>query len=102
MMQEQQASFDSYNQMWMTNSNRKHAALRSATGANQSASDRISDMYSEAIRGVNTYIRPDGTEVEYSVVNEAVFANVNDSRNTFATQQRDFRSADWVEMKKKY
>jgi hypothetical protein len=59
-------------------------------------------MRSEANRGVNTYIRPDGTEVEYSVVNEAAFANANDSHDTFATQNRDFASCDWVEMKKKY
>lgn len=102
MMKEQQANFDAYNQAWMANSNKRHNASRAASGSQQSARDRMSDMYSEATRGVNTYIRPDGTQVEYSVVNEAAFANVNDSRNTFATQQKDFRSADWVEMKKKY
>ena len=102
IMQEQQASFDAYNQAWFASSNRMHNASRSASAARQSSGDRISDMYSEANRGVNTYIRPDGTEVEYSVVNEAAFANVNDSHDTFATQSKDFASCDWVEMKKKY
>ena len=59
-------------------------------------------MRSEAIRGVNTYIRPDGTEVEYSVVNEHAYAYVNDSRTTFATQSHTFESPDWIEMKRKY
>jgi len=102
MMQEQQASFDAYNQAWHANSARTHNSFRNSGTAGQSASDRMSDMVSEGIRGVNTYIRPDGTEVEYSVVNETAFANVNDSRDTFATQSKAFESADWVEMKKKY
>jgi hypothetical protein len=102
IMQEQQASFDAYNQAWYANSNRMHNTSRSASAVRQSSEDRISDMNSEANRGVNTYIRPDGTEVEYSVVNEAAFANVNNSSDTFATQSKDFASSDWVEMKKKY
>ena len=95
MLREQQAGFDAYNQAW-------HNSFRRSAAAAQSSSDRISDMVSEGIRGVNTYIRPDGTEVEYSVVNEAAFANANDSRDTFATQSKAFESANWVEMKKKY
>lgn len=102
MIREQQASFDAYNQAWFANSARTHSSFRRAAAAGQSSADRTSDMISEGIRGVNTYIRPDGTEVEYSVVNEAAFASVNDSRDTFATQSKAFESADWVEMKKKY
>jgi hypothetical protein len=101
-IQEQQASYDAYNRAWRDQSNRMHHAFRSTSVVGQSSGDRISDMYSEAIRGVNTYIRPDGTEIEYSVVNEAAFANANDSRDTFATQNKAFESSNWVEMKKKY
>lgn len=102
IMREQQASFDAYNKNWFEDSNRSHNAFRSSSAAQQSSEDRISDINSEATRGVNTYIRPDGTEVEYSVVNEAAFANANDSRDTFATENKSFESCDWVEMKKKY
>ncbi len=102
MMREQEASFDAYNQTWFANSNRQHQAMRQSSAAQSSAHDRIFDKYSEAVRGVDTYLRPDGTEVEYSVVNEAAFASATDSRTSFATQARDFQSVDWVEMKKKY
>jgi len=101
IMREQQASFDAYNQAWFDKSNQMHNASKSAAAARESSGDSFSD-YSEATRGVDTYIRPDGTEVEYSVVNEAAFANVNDSHDTFATENRDFASCDWVEMKKKH
>ncbi len=102
LMQEQQASFDEYNRSWMANSQRQHQMNRQRTTDLRSSEDRISDMRSEAIRGVNTYIRPDGTEVEYSVVNEHAYAYVNDSRTTFATQSHTFESPDWIEMKRKY
>ena len=40
------------------------------------ASDsRISQARSEAIRGVNTYVRTDGTTVEHSVVSDHVYQN---------------------------
>lgn len=102
MMRQQQASFDAYNQAWFARSDSQHKAMRQASASQGSAMDRIFDKYSEAVRGVDTYIRPDGTEVEYSVINEAAFASATDSRTTFATQARDFRSIDWVKMKKKY
>ncbi len=80
----------------------KMQASRQSAAAARSSEDRISDMRSEAIRGVNTYIRPDATEVEYSVINESAYAYVNDSRTTFATQSRAFASPDWVMMQRKY
>lgn len=101
MVRDQQASFDAYNRAWKANSDSQFNASRSAA-ERQASEDRLSDLRSEAIRGVNTYIRPDGTEVEYSVVSEAAFANVNDSHDTFATESRNFESVDWIEMKKKY
>jgi hypothetical protein len=101
IMSEQQASFDAYNQAWFARSDRQHQAMRQSFDP-RSAHDRIFDKYSEAVRGVDTYLRPDGTEVEYSVINEAAFSSATDSQTTFATQAGDFQSIDWVEMKKKY
>lgn len=100
MMEEQRARFEAYNQAWFADSDRRHRA-RQRTASEGPALDRVFEKYGEAVRGVDTYLRPDGTEVEYSVVNEAAFASTTDSRTTFATQQRDFQSIDWVEMKKK-
>lgn len=102
LMREQQASFDAYNQAWMANSQHRHQVARQAAASQRSSEDRISDMRSEAIRGVNTYIRPDGTEVEYSVVYESAYAHVNDSQTTFATESRSFESPDWIRMERKY
>ncbi len=102
MIREQQAAFDSYNAAWHARSDRTHRANRAAYADKLAAESRMSDMQSEATRGVNTYIRPDGTEVEYSVINETAFASATDSRDTFATQSKAFESIDWVEMKKKY
>lgn len=101
MMRDQEASFDAYNQAWFARSDRQHKAMRQASASQGSAMDRIFEKYSQAVRGVDCYLRPDGTEVEYSVVNEAAFASASDSRTSFATQARDFHSIDWVEMKKK-
>ncbi len=102
MIREQQAAFDAFNRAWMANSERQHQSNRQSAANRRSSEDRISEMRSEAIRGVNTYIRPDGTEVEYSVVNESAYAYVNDSRTTFATQSHAFESPDWVRMQRKY
>ncbi len=102
MIQEQQAAFDAYNRSWMADSERRHQAARYSEAARQNSEDRMSDMRSEATRGVNTYIRPDGTEVEYSVVNENAYAYVNDSRTTFATLSHAFESPDWTPMRRKY
>lgn len=102
VMREQQAAFDAYNQAWWARSGEAHRASRASYASGQASGDRMSDMRSEGIRGVDTYVRPDGTEVEYSVINETAFSGANDSHDTFATQSKDFESIDWVEMKKKY
>lgn len=102
MIQEQQAAFDAYNRSWTADSQHRHQAYRHSEAARQSSEGRMSDMRSEAMRGVNTYVRPDGTEVEYSVVNENAYAYANDSRTTFATQSHAFESPDWTPMQRKY
>ena len=70
-------AYDSANQAWWSRSNAHHAQVmassRSAFG--ESSADRISRMQSEAIRGVNTYVREDGTQVEVSVDYDHVYSN---------------------------
>lgn len=72
-----QEAYDSANQAWWSRSNAHHAQVmassRSAFG--ESSADRISRMQSEAIRGVNTYVREDGTQVEVSVDYDHVYSN---------------------------
>jgi len=69
---QQQAAFDAYNQSWSAASDAHHRQFmeRSHQEFNRSAPD-----YSEAIRGVNTYVRSDGTEVELSVHADRAYEN---------------------------
>lgn len=56
-------------------SNQQFEAQRSAYNSRMEAQDRMRDGFSEAIRGVNTYIRPDGKEVEVSVSADTAWIN---------------------------
>jgi hypothetical protein len=83
-----QAAFDSYNQSISDARNAHHQQFRAATNAqfDTPASGRAPD-YSEAIRGVNTYVTSDGREVEISVQADRAFENqagdVIGTSNTF-------------------
>lgn len=56
-------------------SNRQFESQRSSYNNRMAAQDRMRDARSEAIRGVNTYIRPDGKEVEVSVSADTAWIN---------------------------
>jgi hypothetical protein len=93
----QQAAFDSYNQSWWNNSNAAHAARRSA-GQSRMESGMF-DGFSEATRGVNTYVRPDGTEVEVSVTYDRAYTNY--SGDVLGSRSAFEPGGNWTEMKKK-
>ncbi|NLZ75491.1 MAG: hypothetical protein GX914_03210 [Erysipelotrichia bacterium] len=95
----QQAAFDSYNQSWWNNSNASHAARRSASQAKMDAESRIFEGISEATRGVNTYVRPDGTEVEVSVSYDRAYTNY--SGDILGSRSAFEPGGNWTEMKKK-
>ncbi len=85
----QQAAFDSYQQAWFDRSDRQHAANMAASAANFSSAGvgTGTASYSDAIRGVNHYTRPDGTDVEVSVMADQAWVNgsgdVIDTRDGF-------------------
>lgn len=56
-------------------SNKQFESQRSAYNNRMAAQDRMSEARSEAIRGVNTYIKPDGKEVEVSVSADTAWIN---------------------------
>ncbi|MBR3342288.1 MAG: hypothetical protein IKG30_11860 [Clostridiales bacterium] len=72
-----QEAYDSANQAWWNRSNAHHAQVMASSRSTfgESSSDRISRMQSEAIRGVNTYMREDGSTVEVSVDYDHVYSN---------------------------
>ena len=95
-----QAGFDSYNKAWWDRNNASYQANRNRTANCESSADRISRLQSEAIRGVNTYTREDGSEVEVSVDYDRAFEN--NLGDVYATNSQTFNpSNDWYEMNKK-
>jgi hypothetical protein len=72
-----QEAFDSANQAWWNRSNAHHAQVMASSRSTfgESSADRISRMQSEAIRGVNTYQREDGSTVEVSVDYDHAYSN---------------------------
>ena len=94
-----QAAFDAANQAWWARSNATHAANHAAGMAGESAEDRMSRLRSEAIRGVNTYVREDGTETEVSVDYNRVYSNA--THDTLASNSSFEPGGNWTEMHRK-
>ncbi len=96
----QQATFDSYNRSWWARTNSADAARRSAYQSRMASESSASDRYSEAVRGVNTYVRPDGTEVEVSVAYDRAYTNY--SGDTLGSNSAFEPGGNWTEMNRKY
>lgn len=94
----QQAAFDSYQQAWFDRSNRQHAANMAASAANFSSAGvgTGAASYSDAIRGVNHYTRPDGTDVEVSVMADQAW--VNGSGDVIGTRDGFEPGFGWTEL----
>lgn len=94
----QQAAFDSYQQAWFDRSDRQHAANMAASAANFSSAGvgTGASSYSDAIRGVNHYTRPDGTDVEVSVMADQAW--VNGSGDVIGTRDGFEPGFGWTEL----
>lgn len=94
----QQAAFDSYQQAWFERSDRQHAANMAASAANFSSAGvgTGAASYSDAIRGVNHYTRPDGTDVEVSVMADQAW--VNGSGDVIGTRDGFEPGFGWTEL----
>ena len=94
-----QAAYDSYNRSVMANQDAHHrqfmassrAQFDSSYGGGYSAPD-----YSEAIRGVNTYVTSDGREVEVSVSADRAYEN--QAGDVIGTSSAFGPGADWTEL----
>ena len=95
-----QEAYDSANQAWWNRSNAHHAQVMSSSRSTfgESSSDRISRMQSEAIRGVNTYMRDDGSTVEVSVDYDHAYSN--NLGDTLATNSSFEPGGNWNPMTK--
>ena len=73
--QQRMAANQRYVESMMERSNKQYQMQRDSYNSRIAAQDRMRDARSEAIRGVNTYIKPDGKEVEVSVRADTVWIN---------------------------
>ena len=90
-----QSAYDSYNQAWWDRSNSHHASVMSSSTSSYSSADK----FSEAIRGVNTYVREDGSEVEVDVKYDRAYTNnLND---TLGSNSYFEPGGNWTEMERK-
>lgn len=84
----------------MARSNKQYEAQRASYNSRMAAQDRMRDKRSEAIRGVNTYIRPDGKEVEVPV--SADTAWINEKGDIVGGTPGFNPGYGWTQMEKKY
>lgn len=91
-----QASFDSYNQAWQARSDAQHQQFRAQTNAQFATGGTAAPDFSEAVRGVNTYVTSDGREVEVSV--QADRAYENQAGDVVGTAGGFEPGADWTEI----
>ena len=91
-----QAAFDRQLDSWWANSNAHHAQVMSSSS---SSSYSAADKWSEAIRGVNTYMRPDGSEVELSVGSDRGW--ISQGGTVIGTSGSFEPGADWTELDRK-
>lgn len=93
---EQQAAFDAANQAWWDRSNAHHASFMASS---RQQFNNSSPDFSEAIRGVNTYVRPDGREVEVSVAYDRAYTNA--SGDVLGSNSAFEPGGSWQEMRRK-
>lgn len=92
-MRQRQAAFDSYNQSVMAAQDAHH---RQFMASSHSSFGHSSPDFSEAIRGVNTYVTSDGREVELSV--QADRAYENQAGDVIGTSGGFEPGASWTEI----
>lgn len=96
----QVAAFDSYNKAWWDRTNSSDAARRSSYQSRLASEDRTREKFSEATRGVNTYSRTDGSEVELSVGSDTAWQS---DGGTVVGGSRGFDpGAGWTQLQRRY
>lgn len=94
-----QEAYDMQNQAWWDRTNAQDNARRMRQ-AQMNSSEHHAD-FSEAIRGVNVYERPDGSEVEYSVSADRVFMKNGDDLTMRGASVGEDVPFGWTELHRK-
>ena len=94
----QRQAFDDYQRAAQARSDAQWAADRARSG--HAASDYSwTDGFSDAMRGVNTWVRPDGTEVETSTSSDRAWTNA--AGDVVGGSGGFDPGADWTELRQK-
>ena len=96
----QTAAFDQYQQAYRTRSSVSDS-IRSSYQNRSDAQDRARQKFSEATRGVNSYVRPDGSTTEFSSSADRVFMKNSDPSTMRSAGWSDDVPYGWSELKKK-
>ncbi len=100
MVQDQQRSFDRRSAIMRDLSDHRDAMFQQRLAADNAAFDRRSRLQHEAIMGVNTYTRTDGTEVEADVRFDRVFQRENDPTQLIGAPVTADVPFGWTELEK--
>lgn len=94
----QRQAFDDYQRAAQARSDAQWAADRARSG--HAAPDYMwTDGFSDAMRGVNTWVRPDGTEVETSTASDRAWTNA--AGDVVGGSGGFDPGADWTELRRK-
>ncbi len=95
---QRQAAFDAQLAQWHANSDAHHAAFRTQTNAQfgDGYAGSSAPDFSEAIRGVNTYVTSDGREVELDVSADRAYEN--QAGDVIGASGGFEPGADWTEI----
>jgi hypothetical protein len=93
---QRQAALDARNAAWQAQSDAHHDAFRARTNAEFSQAGTSSPDFSEAIRGVNTYVTSDDREVEPDVSAERAWER--QAGDVIGTSGPHDPGADWTEI----
>lgn len=96
----QSAMTDRINQSYWDRS-RAQDANRKAYQNRAASQDRSREKFSEALRGVNSYERPDGSSTEYSNSADRVFMKNGDTSTMRSAKYGEDVPYGWTELKKK-
>ena len=95
-----QAAIEQSQQAWWDRTQAHDAAVRRSYQAQMASEERRAD-FSEAIRGVNVYERPDGTTVEHTVADDRVFMKEGDPFTVRGATKGENVPLGWVELDRK-
>ena len=100
MARDQQQSFERRNAIMQDLSDHRDRVYQEMRASREAADDRRMRQTHEAIMGVDTYVRTDGSTVEVDVRHDRVFQRENDPELLIGASRGADVPIDWVELHK--